>query len=69
MVRQRSRGSAGSSAARSGGGSLRIATSASADVLRANALRPETTSQSTQPSEKMSLVVSAGSPRTCSGDM
>jgi len=68
-MRESSRGSAGSAAARSGAGSRRIAAIVSAPDLPANGLRPATHSKSTHASEKMSLGRSAGSPRTCSGDM
>jgi hypothetical protein len=69
MVRESSRGSAGSIPETSGAGSLRMDAIVSADVLRPKALRPEMDSYSTHPSAKMSLVGSACSPRTCSGDM
>ena len=51
------------------GSSFRTAAIVSAGEGRANTRRPLIASYSSEPSEKMSLVGSAFSPRTCSGDM
>jgi hypothetical protein len=51
------------------GVSVRIADSESMIVPRMNAGSPVIISYSTQPSEKMSVVGSVVSPRSCSGDM
>jgi hypothetical protein len=55
--------------ARGGGSALRILAMSEASVLASNALRPETISWSTAPSEEISDRASASRPSSCSGAM
>jgi hypothetical protein len=68
-IRSSAGGSGPTGETSSGGSSLRIAARVSARVGRRNGGRPESISNSTAPSAKMSDRASEDAPRTCSGDM